>query len=199
MVYSSQRPCRFAYHQAASLPSWIEVNCMWSAAVGKAARLLIYWQDAACHVVIPLRQVALAQLNKYHHQSGNAMSGKLVWKQHTAADVACPGDKSLKADITFTQQHTHSLQPLLLHTQPRNNSTLTCASFSACALAADAAYLGDESLKADINWRKNVACDTDLVSLTFTSVFSFSSVIHKTKSSKSGFSIKSTESKEQSW
>ena len=70
-----------AYHQAASFPSWIEVNCMQSAAVGKAARLLIYWQDAACRLVIPLRQVALAQLNKYHHQSGNAASGKLVWKQ----------------------------------------------------------------------------------------------------------------------
>ena len=30
------------------------------------------WQrlDAACRLVIPLRQVALAQLNKYHHQSG---------------------------------------------------------------------------------------------------------------------------------
>ena len=62
------------FHRAASLPSWIEFNCLRSAAVGKAARLSIYWQDAACRLVIPLRQVALAQLNKYHHQSGNVAS-----------------------------------------------------------------------------------------------------------------------------
>ena len=67
-----------------SLPSWIEFNCLRSAAVGKAARLSIYWLDAACRLVIPLRQVTLAQLNKYHHQSGNAASGKLVWNQHYA-------------------------------------------------------------------------------------------------------------------
>ena len=72
------------YHQAASLPSWIEFNCLRSAAVGKAARLSINWLDAACRSVIPLRQVALAQLYKYHHQSGNVASGKLVWKQHNA-------------------------------------------------------------------------------------------------------------------
>ena len=70
------------YHRAASLPSWIEFNCLRSAVVGKAARLSIYWLDAACRLVIPLRQVALAQLNKYYHQSSNAASGKLVWNQH---------------------------------------------------------------------------------------------------------------------
>ena len=70
------------YHREASLPSWIEFNCLRSAAVGKAARLLIYWHDASCRLVIPLQQVALAQLYKNHHQSGNVMSGKLVWKQH---------------------------------------------------------------------------------------------------------------------
>ena len=32
--------------------------------MGKAARLSIYWQDAACRLVIPLRQVALVQLYK---------------------------------------------------------------------------------------------------------------------------------------
>ena len=69
------------YHRAASLPSWIELNCLRTAAVGKAARLSIYWYDAACRLVIPLRQVALVQLYK-NHQSGNAASGKLVWKQH---------------------------------------------------------------------------------------------------------------------
>ena len=46
-----------------SLLSWIEFNCLRSAAVGKAARLSIYWLDAACRLVIPLRQVTLAQLN----------------------------------------------------------------------------------------------------------------------------------------
>ena len=35
------------YHRAASLPSWIEFNCLRSAAVGKAARLSINWLDAA--------------------------------------------------------------------------------------------------------------------------------------------------------
>ena len=70
------------YHRAASLPSWIEFNCLRSAAVGKAARLSINWLDAACRLLIPLRQVALAQLYKSHHQSGNAASGKLVWNQH---------------------------------------------------------------------------------------------------------------------
>ena len=64
------------YHGAASLRSWIEFNCLRSAAVGKVARLSIYWLDAACRLVIPLRQVALAQLYNNHHQSGN-----LVWKQ----------------------------------------------------------------------------------------------------------------------
>ena len=70
------------YHRAASLQSWIEFNCLRSAAVGKAARLLIFWLDAACRLVIALQQVGLAQLYKTHHQSGNAASGKLVWKQH---------------------------------------------------------------------------------------------------------------------
>ena len=75
------------YHRAASLPSWIEFNCLRSAVVGKAARLSINWLDAACGLVIPLRQVALAQLYKYHHQRGNAASGKLVWKQHKAGFI----------------------------------------------------------------------------------------------------------------
>ena len=35
------------YRRAASLPSCIEFNCLRSAAVGKAARLSIYWLDAA--------------------------------------------------------------------------------------------------------------------------------------------------------
>ena len=47
------------YHQIALLLSWIEVNCMRSAAVGKAARFSIYWQDAACCSVIPLQQVVM--------------------------------------------------------------------------------------------------------------------------------------------
>ena len=51
------------FTQRQSLLSWIEFNCLRSAAVGKAARLSIYWLDAACRWVIPLRQVALTQLN----------------------------------------------------------------------------------------------------------------------------------------
>ena len=43
---------------------------MRSATVGKAARLSIYWQDAAYRLVISERQVEFAQLYKYHHQSG---------------------------------------------------------------------------------------------------------------------------------
>ena len=53
-----------------SLLSWIEFSCLRSAAVGKVARLSIYWQDTTCRLVIPERQVALAQLYKHHHQSG---------------------------------------------------------------------------------------------------------------------------------
>ena len=70
------------YHWAASLPSWIEFNCLRSAVMGKVARLSIYWNDAACRLVIPLRQAALAQWYKNNHQSSNAARGKLVWKQH---------------------------------------------------------------------------------------------------------------------
>ena len=67
------------YHWVASLPSWIEFNCLRSAAVGKAARLSSNWLDAACRLVIPLRQVALAQL---YNIIIKAASGKLGWKQH---------------------------------------------------------------------------------------------------------------------
>ena len=52
------------YHIAASLPSWIEFKCLRSAAVGKAAGLSIYWHDAACRLVIPLRQVALCPVEQ---------------------------------------------------------------------------------------------------------------------------------------
>ena len=47
-----------------------------------AASLSINWLDTAYRLAFSLRQVALAQLYKYHHQSGNAASGKLVQKQH---------------------------------------------------------------------------------------------------------------------
>ena len=73
---SSQRPRRF--QRAALLLSSIEVNCMRSAALGKAARLSIDYLDAAYRLVFPLRPVALAQFYKYHHQIGNAASGKLI-------------------------------------------------------------------------------------------------------------------------
>ena len=93
------------YHRAASLQSWIEFNCLRYAAVGKAARLSIYWLDAACHLVIPLRQVALAQLNKYHHQSGNAASGKLVWNQHNSM-------QSIAFWVQMNLQHCSAVMPL---------------------------------------------------------------------------------------
>ena len=79
------------YHRAASLPSWIEFNCLRSAAVGKAARLSIYWLDAACRLVIPLRQVALAQLNKYHHQSGKRQVSLKPTLLHFYFETVNPG------------------------------------------------------------------------------------------------------------
>ena len=98
------------YHRVASLPSWIEFNCLRSAAVGKAARLSIYWQDAACRLVIPLRQVALVQLYKYHHQSG-----KLVWKQHytlITVKVLVPSVHHIYKGIKCTTQ------PCIIHFIP---------------------------------------------------------------------------------
>ena len=54
---------------------------MQSAAVGKVARLSIYWQDASLRLAIPERQEEFAQLYKYHHQSGKAANSNLVRKQ----------------------------------------------------------------------------------------------------------------------
>ena len=51
---------------------------LWSGALGKTMGTLIDWQDTAYCLVFPLRQVELAQLYKYDHQSGNAGSSKLV-------------------------------------------------------------------------------------------------------------------------
>ena len=45
--YSPQRPCRFGLF-AEWHHSEIEINCLWSAALGKLAKLLIDWQHAAC-------------------------------------------------------------------------------------------------------------------------------------------------------
>ena len=73
---------------SAAMPLWlitdrhcsrVEFNCMRSAAVGKAARLSIYCQDAACRPIIPLRQVRSRSCTNIII---NAVSGKLVWKQH---------------------------------------------------------------------------------------------------------------------
>ena len=74
---------------AAAKSSWIEVNCLWPAAVGKAARLLIDWLDAAHRLVFTLWRVVLVQLYKNHHQSGSSARGKLVWKQHKAYLQVC--------------------------------------------------------------------------------------------------------------
>ena len=54
----------WSFHWAASLSSWIEVNCLRSATLGKAASISIDWLDAAHRLVFSLRQVALAQLYK---------------------------------------------------------------------------------------------------------------------------------------
>ena len=80
MVYSSQRPRRFGLSPSGIAPelnwSQLYVICRgWQS--GKVIDLL-----ARRCLVIPLWQVALAQLYKSHHQSGNAASGNLVWKQH---------------------------------------------------------------------------------------------------------------------
>ena len=58
------------FHRATSLQSWTEVNCLWSANVGKTAGFSINWLDPAYRMVFPLRQMALVQLYKYLHQSG---------------------------------------------------------------------------------------------------------------------------------
>ena len=52
------------FHQVASLSSWIEVNCLRCATLGKAAWYLINWLVTAYRLVFALRQVALAQLYK---------------------------------------------------------------------------------------------------------------------------------------
>ena len=52
----------------------MEANRLRSTAVGKAARISIDRIDAAYRLVFPIRQVALAQLYKYHHQNDNAAS-----------------------------------------------------------------------------------------------------------------------------
>ena len=70
------------YHRAASLSSWIEFNE--SAAIGKAAGVINLLTRRCLPLSLPSLAVALAQLYKYHHQSSNAVSGKIVWKQHYA-------------------------------------------------------------------------------------------------------------------
>ena len=47
LLFQSCSSQLWLYYWAASLSSWIEFNCLRSAAVGKAARLSIYWQDVA--------------------------------------------------------------------------------------------------------------------------------------------------------
>ena len=57
-------------------PSWIEVNCLQSAVVDKAAELSIYWlgDPSAANGFWAVVQISL--------KSGNAANGKLVWNQH---------------------------------------------------------------------------------------------------------------------
>ena len=49
---------------------------------GQSGEVIDWLADAPYCLVFPLRQVVLAQLYKYHPQSDNVASGKLVWKQH---------------------------------------------------------------------------------------------------------------------
>ena len=84
IINTEQCVAAVAHCRVALLPSRIKVNCMHSAAVGKAAKLTSYWQDAAYRLVIPKRQVKFAHLHKYLYQSGKTAVGKLVWKKHNS-------------------------------------------------------------------------------------------------------------------
>ena len=70
-------------------PSWIEFNCLWSAAVGKAAGLSIYWQNAAYRLVSLCCKCHLRSCSKNNIEAAmrRAASGKLVWKQHYSAPL----------------------------------------------------------------------------------------------------------------
>ena len=71
MVTASSGHAALAYHQAASLLTWLEFNCLQLAAMSKAAELSIYWLDAAYRLGIPLQQgTFITQLYEYYHQSG---------------------------------------------------------------------------------------------------------------------------------
>ena len=71
-----------AHGRAVLLPSWIEVNGVRSAAVGKAARLSIYWQDTAYRLVIPERQVEFAQLYKFNQNLFSTSHTRITFKKH---------------------------------------------------------------------------------------------------------------------
>ena len=78
--------------------------------MGKVARLSIYWQDAACRFVIPLRQVALAQLNKYHHQSGNLCGKRQASLKVALRNKAYSHSYIIQVSQFFsTEKHCHSI------------------------------------------------------------------------------------------
>ena len=61
-----------------SLQSWIKFNSLQSTAQSKAVGSSIYWQNAACCLVIPSSNVAYAQLRKYRHQSSKRQASMIV-------------------------------------------------------------------------------------------------------------------------
>ena len=91
------------------------------------ARWSIYWEDAACRLVIPERQVALAHLYKYRNQSDKSTSGKLVWRQHNKESSCrsvddkhcsnhynvCSKYHSLFVSLSFSPLRTPSILGLL--------------------------------------------------------------------------------------
>ena len=130
MLIAPSSNAALAYRRAALLPGWIEVNCLRSAAVGKAVAvgLSIYWQDAACCFIISVQQVvcAVAQIS--------SSTCKLVWKQHYTTAAAYPnrvGGCCLvihHTSILWVQSfwvYKHKLQPitqLFSHTSTLSSS-----------------------------------------------------------------------------
>ena len=94
------------YHGAASLPSWIEFNCLRSAAVGKAARLSINWLDAAWRC-LPLGHpsaasgaCAVVQISSSKRQCG---------KRQVSLKAALRRNWSLKSKVSMFCAYYQSL------------------------------------------------------------------------------------------
>ena len=93
-IVNTERCAAIVHCRAALLLSWIEVNCMQSAAVDIVAKVIDLLARCCLCLVIPKRQKEFAQLYKYHHQSSkqqvslkaaqcfgcNRYFGSHVWK-----------------------------------------------------------------------------------------------------------------------